>query len=212
MWLVSALLFLSISGADVTLNAAEEKEKEVIEKTEVAENAEKADVEEKKPKILVVYYSRSGTTEKIGGLLAVALEADQEKVVDKKDRSGVWGYIVAGKDAGFENLTEIGKLKYDPADYDLVVIGTPIWAWKMTPAVRTYIKNNKKKLKNVVFFTTSGGTSYEKVIPDMEEYLGKKALLKNGFFEKEVKKDSKKMVEKLNKFLKEIKELTLTGI
>ena len=189
MWLMSALLFFSILGAD-------------------DQKTEEVKVEEvKKPKVLVVYYSRTGITEKIGGLLAVALEADQEKVTDKKDRSGIWGYLVAGKDAGFENLTEIGKLKYDPADYDLVIIGTPIWAWNMTPAIRTYIDRNKKKLKNVVFYTTSGGTSYEKVVPYMEKALGHKAMLKNGFLEKEVKKDSKEMVEKLNKFLEGIKVL-----
>jgi len=188
MWLISAIMAFGIFGAN-------EPVKEEV----------KVPVE-KKPKVLVVYYSRTGITEKIGGLLAVALEADQEKVTDKKDRSGFWGYLVAGKDAGLKNLTEIGKLKYDPADYDLVIIGTPIWAWKMTPAIRTYINKNKKKLKNVVFYTTAGGTSFEKVIPEMEEYLGTKALLKNGFLEKEVKKDSKEMVEKLNKFLEDIKK------
>jgi len=189
MWFLGTLLLLSIFGAD------NQQIEEVTMK------------EEQKPKVLVVYYSRTGVTEKIGGLLAVALEADQEKVTDKKDRSGFWGYLVAGKDAGFKNLTEIGKLKYDPADYDLVIIGTPVWAWKMTPAIRTYIDKNREKLKNVVFYTTAGGTSYEKVVPEMEEYLGHKVMLKNGFLEKEVKKDSKAMVEKLNKFLEDIKGL-----
>ena len=189
MWLIGTLLFLNIFKTDnQQINEVKMKK-------------------ENKPKILVVYYSRTGTTEKIGGLLAVALDADQEKVVDKKDRSGLWGYLVAGKDAGFKNLTEIGKLKYDPADYDLVIIGTPIWAWKMTPAIRTYINKYKDKLRNVVFYTTSGGTSYEDVVPEMEKYMGHKAMLKNGFFEKEVNKDSKEMVRKLNKFLEEIKEL-----
>lgn len=189
MWFLGALLLMNVIGAD------NQQIEEVTMK------------EEQKPKVLVVYYSRTGITEKIGGLLAVALEADQEKVTDKKDRSGIWGYIVAGKDAGLKNLTEIGELKHDPADYDLVIIGTPIWAWKMAPAIRTYIDKNREKLKNVVFYTTAGGTSYEKVVPEMEEFLGHKAMLKDGFLEKEVKKDSKEMIEKLNKFLEDIKEL-----
>lgn len=163
------------------------------------------EVEKRSPKILVVYYSNSGITEKVGGLLAVALEADQEKLVDKKERKGVWNYLVAAKDAMMKYETDIETPKYDPADYDLVIIGTPVWAWTMTPAVRTYITKNKDKLKNVVFFTTSGGTAYDKIVPEMETLSGKKAVISNGFFEKEVKEDSKEMIDKLNKFLENIK-------
>ncbi len=163
------------------------------------------EVEKRSPKILVVYYSSSGITEKVGGLLAVALEADQEKLVDKKERKGVWNYLVAAKDAMMKYETDIETPKYNPADYDLVIIGTPVWAWTMTPAVRTYITKNKDKLKNVVFFTTSGGTVYDKIVPEMETLSGKKAVISNGFFEKEVKEDSKEMIDKLNKFLENIK-------
>ncbi|HSW60620.1 MAG TPA: hypothetical protein VLJ60_07455 [bacterium] len=165
-----------------------------------------------KPKVLVVYYSRTGTTEKIGGLIASAVKADVEKLVDKKDRSGVWGYLVGGKDAGFDNETELGELKYDPGDYDLIIIGTPIWAWNMAPAVRTYITKNKDKMKNVVFFTTSGGTSYEKVVPLMEKHLGKEALFKTGFLEKEVKNDSSEMIENLKKISGFVKNFLEKGV
>lgn len=168
-------------------------------------DSSKDEMEKRSPKILVVYYSSSGITEKVGGLLAVALEADQEKLVDKKERKGVWNYLVAAKDAMMKYETEIETPKYDPADYDLVIIGTPVWAWTMTPAVRTYIAKNKDKLKNVVFFTTSGGTTYDKIVPEMETLSGKKAIISNGFFEKEVKEDSKEMIDKLNKFLENIK-------
>lgn len=164
-----------------------------------------AEMEKNSPKILVVYYSSSGITEKIGGLLAVALEADQEKLVDKKERKGVWNYLVAAKDAMMKYETEIEPPKYDPSEYDLVIIGTPVWAWTMTPAVRTYILKNKDKFKNLIFFTTSGGTTYDKVVPEMETISGKKSILSNGFFEKEVKEDSKEMIDKLNKFLENIK-------
>lgn len=165
----------------------------------------KNEMEKNSPKILVVYYSSSGITEKVGGLLAVALEADQEKLIDKKERKGVWNYLVAAKDAMMKYETEIETPKYDPADYDLVIIGTPVWAWTMTPAVRTYITKNKDKFKNVVFFTTSGGTTYDKIVPEMETLSGKKAVISDGFFEKEVKADSKEMIDRLNKFLENIK-------
>ena len=80
-----------------------------VAEVEVIQPEPKAEDEVKKPKVLVVYYSRTGTTEKIGGLIASAVKADVEKLADKKDRSGVWGYLVGGKDAGFDNETEIGR-------------------------------------------------------------------------------------------------------
>lgn len=179
------MLFLSILFA---LSVAE---------AEVVQQPQSVEEKVETPKVLVVYYSRTGTTEKIAGLLASSLEADAEKLVDKKDRSGVWGYLIAGKDAGLGNETELGELKYDPSDYDIVLIGTPIWAWNMAPAVRTYITKNKDKIKNVLFFTTAGGTSYEKIVKKMEEHLGKEALFKIGLLEKEVKNDSPEMIETL---------------
>lgn len=164
------------------------------------------------PKILVVYYSNSGITEKVGGLLAVALEADQEKLIDKKDRKGMWNYLVAAKDAIMKNETEIETPAQDPSKYDLVIIGTPIWAAKMAPAVRTYINKYKGKFKKVAFFTTSGGTTFDKTIPEMEQISGHTAVLKNGFFEKEVKENSKEMIQKLNEYIDSLKKIFLDKI
>ena len=187
MLLLSILFALTVGGSDTVISAEETVE------------------EKKSPKMLVVYYSRTGVTEKIGGLIAVALDADQEKLIDKKDRSGAWGYLVAGKDAGFGNETDIEPQKHDPADYDIVIIGTPIWAWSMAPAVRTYINQNKGSFKKVVFFTTSGATGYDKVVPSMEKLIDKEAIFKNGFLEKEVKEDAPGMIKKLNNMIEFIK-------
>ncbi len=57
--------------------------------------------------------------------------------------------------------------KKDPAKYDLVVIGTPVWGWNITPPVRTYLQENKDKFKKVAFFKTCGD-SKNKTFPDME--------------------------------------------
>lgn len=44
-------------------------------------------------KALVVYYSRTGTTRRLAEVLAKALQADIELVIDKKNRSGTLGYL-----------------------------------------------------------------------------------------------------------------------
>src|SRR3989339_644824 len=98
-------------------------------------------------KTLIVYYSRTGTTKRVAEAIAEKLGADLEEIVDKKDRKGAMGYLTAGRDATLRRLTEIEPLKKRAEDYDLVIIGTPIWSWNMSVAVRAYLSLNKEALK-----------------------------------------------------------------
>jgi len=54
--------------------------------------------------VLIVYYSRSGHTEKVVTKLAEILGADVEKLVDLKNRKGILGFIIGGKDATLKSL------------------------------------------------------------------------------------------------------------
>lgn len=121
-----------------------------------------------KGKILVAYYSRDGTTKRLAIELAVLLKAELDEILDKKNRRGALGYINAGRDASQKKLTEISFEK-QPSAYDLVLIGTPIWAWTLTPAVRTYLTQNKGKLKKVAFFCTEGGSGHDNAFSEMEK-------------------------------------------
>jgi flavodoxin len=153
-------------------------------------------------KVLVVYYSRTGNTKRVASDIARVLNADIEQVVDKKDRSGLRGFLIAGKDSIRENLTEIEPVKYDPALYDLVVLGTPVWAGHMTPALRTYITATRTQLKQIAVFTTSGSTKPDKIVQKMESLAGKKAVSSIGFFSADFKEDNKVQYnEKLNSFI-----------
>jgi flavodoxin len=106
-----------------------------------------------KEKILVAYYSRNGHTKKIATEIANRLNADIDEIIDLKDRSGITGWLGAGKDALFRTSTIIRADK-SPEKYDKVIIGTPVWAGKATPAIREYLK--KKLPKRVAFFCTYG--------------------------------------------------------
>jgi flavodoxin len=142
-------------------------------------------------KALVVYYSRTGNTKKAGEDIAKALlrlkveqssgkvppsiqSCDSEEIIDRKGRKGPLGFMSAGRDAQKKKLTEIGPAQKDPARYDLVIIGTPIWGSNLSCAARTYISQNKAKLKKVAFFCTAGGGLNCSAFKDMEELCGKK--------------------------------------
>lgn len=150
-------------------------------------------------KTLVVYYSRTGNTKKVAKIIADKLKADLDEIIDLKNRSGILGFIFAGRDAVKKNLTKIAFTK-NPADYDLVIIGTPVWATTATPAVRTYLSQNKKSLNTVAFFTTSGGDSPRKTVAFLEKLLERKAMASAGWTTNELKNNT--LEPKLDNFLK----------
>ncbi|MFW9985430.1 MAG: flavodoxin family protein [Candidatus Odinarchaeota archaeon] len=121
-------------------------------------------------KRLVIYYSRTGTTKRIGEKIAASLVADLDEILDQKSRKGVIGWLRAGRDSQTDKMTEI-KVQKNPNDYDMIIIGTPIWANNFTPAVRTYLTQFSLKGKKVAFFTTQGGDEPIDALAEMKEMV-----------------------------------------
>ena len=110
-------------------------------------------------KTLVVYYSWScGNTEKIAEQLADACDADIARIetVDPypEDYQETVDQGQREVNAGF--MPEIEPLECNPADYDVIVIGTPTWWYTMAPAVKTLIAANDFTGKTVVALSTNG--------------------------------------------------------
>jgi flavodoxin len=156
-------------------------------------------------KILVVYYSKTGNTERVAKEVAAALNADLEKVIDRKDRSGIFGFLTGGRDGMKKKMTDIDPPKKNPADYDLVILSTPVWGGDMTPAIRTYVAMNKTNLNAIACIITAGRTRAEKVVPSFAEAAGKRPVAYVGFVSKELKNEAV-YKEKLAKFIEELKK------
>lgn len=126
-------------------------------------------------KILVAFYSRTGATKTVASAIAQRFGADLEEIVDLKNRRGAWEYLKAGRDAMKQIPAEIGEAGHDPSAYDLVAIGTPVWAGNMACAVRTYIEKNRSKFKKIALFCTMGVSGDRKTFCEMESLSGKDA-------------------------------------
>ena len=125
-------------------------------------------------KTLVAFYSRTGTTKKVGDMIAEKIDAEVEEIKDTVERSGTMGYIRSGRDAMKKRLTKLESLKRNLSDYDLIVVGTPIWGWNMSAPVRTFLTEQKDNLKEVAFFCTMGGSGDKQAFAEMEKIIGKK--------------------------------------
>lgn len=155
-------------------------------------------------KSLVTFYSRTGNTRKVAEEIAMKSKSDIEEIFDKKDRKGFLNYLIAAKDSALKKFTQIEGIKRDPSQYDLVIIGTPIWACGITPAIRTYL--NKNKFNKVAFFCTEGGSGEKRAFEQMEK-ISKKPIAVLSLIEKEIK--NKQYGEKIKGFCDNLKHVEM---
>lgn len=135
-------------------------------------------------KILVVFYSRTGVTRSIADLAASILKelggesvsVETEEIIDLKERSGILGYLGAGRDAALKAEARIKPPRAKPEEFDLVVIGTPVWAFTAAPAARTFCERHCRNAKAVGFFCTMGGSGDRGAFEALEAACGKKPI------------------------------------
>lgn len=127
-------------------------------------------------KILVVYYSRTGTTRLLGSAIAEMLGADLEEICDCSDREGAGGYLRSLIDAIRKAPAEIVPVGLDVSAYDLVVIGSPVWAGSVSSPVRSYLLDSRARLPQVAFFCSFGGHGADTALREMRELAGKPSI------------------------------------
>lgn len=150
-------------------------------------------------KILVAFYSRTGLTKKLALSLADKIGAEVEEIIDQNPRSGVLGYIVSGREAISKKLAKIDAPRLNPGDYDLVIIGTPLWAGTMSSPIRAYLDQFKGVFKAAAFFTTQQAGAQERVFTILSDFIGIKPLATMSVLSKEVVRGDYQ--EKINDFI-----------
>jgi len=122
---------------------------------------------------LIVFYSRSGTTRRIAQALSGILKCDLEEITEPRRRTGFLGYIRSLLEARLMLPSIIAPNHHDVSSYDLVVIGTPVWAWSLSSPVRAYLTATASKLPEVAFFCTLGARGSENAFAQMTAIVGK---------------------------------------
>lgn len=124
-------------------------------------------------KALVAFFSAGGVTAKAAGNLAEALGADLYEIApaqrytaadldwrNKKSRSTLEMTDPASR-------PELGGKDLDPAPYDVIYVGFPIW-WGVAPhIVNTFLEKYDLAGKKIVLFATSGGSRMGKTAKEL---------------------------------------------
>ena len=146
-------------------------------------------------KTLVVYFSLTGSTEFVAKIISEQLNGDLCEVVDKKHKKGKLIYLKGGAASIREKLTKIEVTK-SIEDYDLIIVGSPIWAGKITPAIRTFLSLNDFSQKKGAFFITLGGDKPGKSFENLRKTTGFSSIVKELAVSNTIadKKEVEKMV------------------
>ena len=110
-------------------------------------------------KTLIAYYSYSGHTDRIAKLWAEKLRVKGEVILQRlKPKVEIQSFGAQCKAAFIGQKPELEDgAGYDVSPYDLIIIGSPVWAFAPVPAMNTYLaKVNGLHGKSVVVLLTSG--------------------------------------------------------
>ena len=153
---------------------------------------------------LIVYYSLSGNTEEAAKKIAKELGADLLKLetVKAMPKSFAAQIMVGGGQVAFNHIPKLKPLDVDPASYDEIILGSPIWNSKGVPAVNAFLKDEKAAAKVTSLFFLSGGGEVQKGLTAITKLLPN---LKNTVSLLDKKhEDSKDNDAKIAEFVKSI--------
>ena len=157
-------------------------------------------------KELVVYYSRSGHTAAVARAVAGALDADVQEILSRRKFGGPWGFLAGGFQAARGKTPELEPLSCDLDEYEVVVIGTPVWAGTMASPVRSFLSRHGGRIRKAAFFLTAGGANPGRTFRDMEQLSGCRPLATMALRAREVNKASEeRLAEKTGELVAAVK-------
>ena len=123
--------------------------------------------------ILCIYYSRTGVTRSVMTEVAESLSAERVEISDGIDRSGTLGYFMCGMDAMRRGTRRIRPYATEKplSDYDMVILGTPVWAGRCSSVMRGFLKRHGLELHRVAYMITRASDDANKdVFEQMDRY------------------------------------------
>ena len=137
-------------------------------------------------KTLVAYFSATGNTKKVAENLAKATGADLyeiKPVVPYTPADLNWRDSTARSSVEMNDKTsrpEIVKSDVNPATYDVIFLGFPIW-WGTAPhVVQTFLEGQNFAGKTIILFATSGSSGMGSTDMDLKPSVDASAKIIKG--------------------------------
>jgi len=105
-------------------------------------------------KTAVVFYSLDGNCALVAQELKSQLNADliRLQTKDEKKRGKVGKFFWGGSMVFLKKKPPLKPYTFDPAAYDLIILGAPVWAASPAPPVKTFLSKTKITGKKIALF------------------------------------------------------------
>lgn len=114
-------------------------------------------------KVLVAYFSYSGTTKNVANALSEKVGGDLFEITPQDGYSNV--YLQSNSEIRGNKRPALAETVENMDEYDIVFIGYPVW-WHATPApVNTFLESYDLTGKLIIPFCTSGGSDIAETMP-----------------------------------------------
>ncbi|MDD5423263.1 MAG: flavodoxin [Candidatus Omnitrophica bacterium] len=131
-------------------------------------------------KALITYYSYSGNTDKVVKIFADVIrqkgEVDVQRLKPVNEIEDFGGQCRAAFTKKRAELKE--GVNYDASHYDLILLGSPVWAFAPTPALNTYLDKisglNGKKA--ILLLTSGSGLGVKRCFNNIKTVLQNKGV------------------------------------
>ena len=122
-------------------------------------------------KTLVVYYSYSGNTKQVVDMIKEKKNFDVLEIKPVNAYSDDYQKVVDDEEAKMDmnEIIEIKDVNVNLDYYDRILLGTGVWWYKITPAIRSFLNKYDLKNKVIVPFITNGGWLGE-ALDDVKRY------------------------------------------
>jgi flavodoxin len=124
-------------------------------------------------RIIVVIYSLTGHTRRVGAEIAQRLHCPLVEISDQRPRKGVLGFVRSALEALFSRTPAIREIDRNLADFDAVVVGTPVWAGHLCSPVRSFLTLHRPHIRALAAFCTMGGTTPANTFLDITSTAGR---------------------------------------
>jgi flavodoxin len=160
-------------------------------------------------KILVVVYSYTGTSRRLGHMLCSQLGWPSGKIVEIDERAGPTGTLRCLADSLLRRRPSIRYEGPDPRDFDAVVLITPIWAWRLAGPMRSFVAGQGDALKQVAVLSVMASEGGPNAVAEIGRMLGRAPVLAAAFKSREV--DDGSCAERLEAFGRALQSIRIDG-
>lgn len=128
----------------------------------------------------IAYFSEVGNTKIAVDHLAGKLKAETVELVDKTSYKGFFGFLRGGFRASTRKKAELDSSIYTQiSEFDRIILATPVWAGKTTPAINAVLENVDFNNKEVYVMVTQADPSF-KGSDERKAFYREKIEAKNG--------------------------------